>query len=522
MALTPQEQKIIQYGKAGGKSSAEIKTAVEKYRASLAPAPTPPAPKTGIGADISQAFQGGVSYFKEGMEQAKGAKNPLELVEAGLKEGAGLVGAAFSPLAPVTKYIGQGIDAIADQASNIPGVQEFAMTPAGETTARVAEDISNTAGLMSLRGLPKAATVAGKAGGVVAEGTGKTLKGAGEQLYKTTVVPEEGTRIAMQRYQASQPSLVDRVKGFVTGDKTPGATKPTTEANTAARYGLAGSEWQIGVQAKKIAGGLWDDVIDPALSEVRGSVNMNDFFSKVRNKILATTKEPSLRNARLDALDDLRAEYASNPKASLKDLQGFKEGWAEKVPESAYKGKIPGSAINFVRNTAAGEARGVIYKHAGDKARQAYIDYGNLQSIIKAGIKSVGDPAKRSLGRNVWEFVMDQAVTPVATVGGLILYRTGQGLEFIGNRGAKKVGDIVGPNDIPTRIDVQNMGGGGKVKINPSDDYYSPNLPGIQVGAPGISKFKKDTGLPTAEGNPKVYGPEYEKYIRPEDLPTIR
>jgi hypothetical protein len=39
---------------------------------------------------------------------------------------------------------------------------------------------------------------------------------------------------------------------------------------------------------------------------------------------------------------------------------------------------------------------------------------------------------------------MDKAVTPVATVVGKILYKTGEGLEFIGESGAKKVGDIVG------------------------------------------------------------------------------
>ena len=62
---------------------------------------------------------------------------------------------------------------------------------------------------------------------------------------------------------------------------------------------------------------------------------------------------------------------------------------------------------------------------------------------MKAGIKSVSDPAKKSLTRNVWEFVMDQAVTPVATGVGKVLYRTGEGLEFVGKRGAKKVRDVV-------------------------------------------------------------------------------
>ena len=62
---------------------------------------------------------------------------------------------------------------------------------------------------------------------------------------------------------------------------------------------------------------------------------------------------------------------------------------------------------------------------------------------MKAGVKSIADPAKRSFSRNVWEALMDKAITPVATTAGKILYRTGEGLEFIGKQGAKKVKDIV-------------------------------------------------------------------------------
>ena len=79
----------------------------------------------------------------------------------------------------------------------------------------------------------------------------------------------------------------------------------------------------------------------------------------------------------------------------------------------------------------------------GEEGKQAYLDYGNLKSIRKSGIKSIGDPAKKSLSRNVWEFVMDKAITPVATIAGKVLYRTGEGLEFIGKAGAKKVKDAI-------------------------------------------------------------------------------
>lgn len=331
----------------------------------------------------------------------------------------------------------------------------------------------------------------------VLNATGNTFKRGGEKLYTATITPEESTRMATQSYQAAKPTLTERVKGLVTGEKD-ARVRPTSEADTAARHGLVGTEWMLGVQAKRAADTLWKTTISPALKEVRGKINVKDFFSEVEKEITEKTKEPHLRSARLEALDDLRGSYSETSHASLEDLQGFKEGWAEKVPESAYKGKIPGSAINYVRDIAAGKARGLIYKYAGDEAREAYIDYGNLKSVMKAGIKAGGDPAKKSLSRNIWEFVMNQAVTPIATTGGMILYRTGQGLEFVGGRGARTVEDIVGPSDIPTRVPVTDEGGGGPVNINPSEDFYSQNLPVIDAGKGATSKYKRpQRDLPT-------------------------
>lgn len=137
----------------------------------------------GIGADISSAFQGGVDYAKEGYEQARSAKTPIGKTEGGLKELSGVAQAVFSPLAPVTKYIGQGINAAADKISDIPAVQDFAMSGAGKTTARVAEDVQNTAGLVgTLEGGIRAPSVAKSAGKVI----GDTSKGAVDAVGKST------------------------------------------------------------------------------------------------------------------------------------------------------------------------------------------------------------------------------------------------------------------------------------------------------------------------------------------------
>ncbi len=96
---------------------------------------------------VGQAFNSGVQQAKEGYNQAKNAENPVQLLEGGTKLASGAISAAFSPLAPIAKPIEQGVNLAAEKISNIPAVQNFANTSAGQNTARVAEDIGNVANI---------------------------------------------------------------------------------------------------------------------------------------------------------------------------------------------------------------------------------------------------------------------------------------------------------------------------------------------------------------------------------------
>lgn len=286
-----------------------------------------------------------------------------------------------------------------------------------------------------------------KGGEAIAEGTkpaiqatGRLLKKAGEEAYGVTVTPEEGTRLALQSYEAKQPRLMGRIKNFLKGEQV--GEKPITEANTAARHGLAGTEWHLGVQAKQVSNDIWEKTIAPKLDAVKGAVNMKDFFGQVEKEI-SGVKELSRRNALKEGLDALREDFKSVGKISLRKLQEYKEGWAEHLPDAVYKGKPIAGALKEVKNLATKKAREIIYHYVGDEGKQAYIDYGNLKSIAKAGIKSISDPAKKSLSKNAWEFLMDKAITPVATFAGKVLYKTGEGLEFVGKQGARKVKDVI-------------------------------------------------------------------------------
>lgn len=410
--------------------------------------------KTGALGTIKNAFRGGVEKTKESYMKGVNAKNPADLVESGLGVGAGIADMFFSPIAPITEpTIGKATQYASDKISDIPEVQQFSQTKAGENVARGAEDIANISTIAgAVAGAKTAPKVAGVAsdvvGGVTSKvkptvaGAGRVLKNAGESAYGVTVEQSPITARAVASYKEKSPNLISRIKSELSG-QTEG--KPTTEANTAARFGLIGTEKEIGVQAGRYMTDTWINKVQPALKSAKGKLEMSKFWGVIEKKIRKENPELTRRNALLEGLNDLKGEYGKVSRVGLEKLQNYKEGWTKFQSENAWKGKPIASTTKEVMMMAGDIARDFIYKNTPEETRQAYIDYGNLKSIKEAGIKSgVGDPAKKSISRGAWQFVMDKAVTPIATTMGKILYRTGEGLEFIGEPGAKTVGEVVG------------------------------------------------------------------------------
>ena len=430
----------------------------QKYSISPTEAPTPvrqgfigeaKSRLTNVFGEMGKQFRGEDEFAGQSNIQkatgvvAKGFSAPFGLAKDVLPE------PAEKGLEKVGEGIGKGLQFIAEKTTpqfmvdfvtKYPDAAKALEEAAGTVSnvGQIAGDILGIQGGVTATG--KALTTVGKAVPPLARTTGRVLKGAGEGAYSVTVGPEESTRLALQTYQAKQGSLFNRVKNFIKGEELEG--KPITEAETAARHGLAGTEWRLGVQAKQVADNLWKGTIEPKLNAVKGQVNTTDFFSLVKKQILKETTGVK-KNQMLEAFEAFSEPYKKVGKVGLTKLQEYKESWAEFLPESSYAGKPISAALKRVQDTAAEQARKVIYKYVGEEGKQAYLDYGNLKSIMKAGIKSVSDPAKKSISRNAWEFVMNMAITPTATVGGKILYRTGEGLEFIGKKGAKKVRDAI-------------------------------------------------------------------------------
>ena len=407
----------------------------------------------GFGSQIKEAFKGGVGQMGQAFQESKAGVNPLS-TSVKLIEGA--VGAVASPLAPITSPIGKAIDFAGGKLSNLYSEkfdESISDIPEADYQKLVVRPLETIRGITTAAGLatgadkvsPVAKVAVSKIVGAVKPtiaGAGRVLKSGGEGSYGITVTSSEGMNRALQTYKESTPNLMTRIKNTVTGETK---NKPITEANTAARFGLLGTEKEIGVQSGRYMGKIWKETVQPSLDAVKGTLDMKKLFSKLEKKIVKENPELTRRNALLSGLEDLKSEYGKVSKVGLKKLQQYKEGWTKFQSEQAWKGKPISSSFKEVMMMAADEARELIRKNIPEKAKQAYIDYGNLKSIREAGIKSgVGDLAKKSISRGAWQFIMDTAVTPVATIAGKILYRTGQGLEFIGESGAKKVGDIVG------------------------------------------------------------------------------
>lgn len=369
-------------------------------------------------------------------------------IGAGLNIGKNATAAVLSPVlqTPPLQKLGQAFGWTGQQIDNVLS-KNPTYAKAFESLAslldknpEIGDAVSLVNNVGALQGIASSASsLASNTVGALARGSGRTLQTLGEKSTGVGVAMEVPTRQALQAYQASKPTIFERVQGMT---NEPGVSKPITEANTAVRLLTPGTEWRLGVSADRVSGQLWNKTIAPALASPTYKVSMDTFFGMLRKKIIGENADLTRRNALLQAYDAFKSDYANVKDVSFAKLQDYKAGWAKFVPERAYQGNPIAGSLNDVRNIAAQQARSIIYDALGPDVRQAYIDYGNLKSIQESGIKSVDQLRTKGVTKQVWEAVMDKAVTPIATIAGKVLYRTGEGLEFIGDMGAKKVSDI--------------------------------------------------------------------------------
>lgn len=284
------------------------------------------------------------------------------------------------------------------------------------------------------------------AGGEVLAGAAKVVGAGAKALYKAAIPTSAEEAGLLQTYKAAN-TLYDRVASAIKGT----SKAPITSAETAFNQGLKGTESMLGVQAKRASNKIWTNLIKPQLEASKAVVSMGDFFDEAATKIKAENPELGRQGQLLEALDSFKEDYKDVSEVPLKTLQKFKEGWAKFIPEKVYRGKPVAGAANDVKDTLAGLARTKIYTALGDDVKQAYFDYGNLQGIKDLGQKAMQGVKLRGGAGNFISGLKDMLLTPVATIGGKAVYRTAQGVEFLGAPGAKVLSDILNEqNNAPT------------------------------------------------------------------------
>ena len=280
-------------------------------------------------------------------------------------------------------------------------------------------------------------------GGKVLEGAGALVKGAGKGIFKASIPVSATEADAIQSYKAGE-SLISRITGLAK------RSAPTTSGDTAFRTkGVMGLESSIGVQARRASQKLWKSVISPALERSTAKIDMPTFFDEAAASIRKNTPELGDQADRLKALESIKEDYKQTGIATAKQLQDFKKGWASHVPNKAYRGEDITAAYNNVRNELAGLARQHIYKAVGDEAKQAYLDYGNMEGLQQLGQKAMTGAKLKGGSGAFLSGLTEKALVPIATIGGKLLYKTGEGVQFAGAAGAKSLHDILNQIDNP-------------------------------------------------------------------------
>lgn len=270
--------------------------------------------------------------------------------------------------------------------------------------------------------------------------SGRVAQGAGRTVAKLGIGISAKEAPLIQAYRARTP-LRQRIDLALRGTEKAG--KPVTNRETALRQNIFGTEGMIGVKARRGSNRIWKGVVEPALDASKTKIQMSSFIDEVGSEI-DEIDDLSRRKELHSALEALREDFAEVGEISLKKLQRYKEGWAKFLPDKVYKGKPIAGAFREVQNMAAHLARNKIYSELGDEVRAAYFDYSNLKNLQELGQKALTQSKLKGGAGTFISGVKDMALTPVASSGGLALYRAGKGLEFVGTVGLKTVKQVFG------------------------------------------------------------------------------
>lgn len=410
-----------------------------------------------VGAELKASYQGLQKTTERGAELMGGGKVVEGAVMSVLGAPAAAVRAAFSPItAALSPLIESGL-----KATGVTESKTVQDTLAGlDTWAKAhpdaAENLKNIFEIGSTVGVGKLATAvkpalergalktAEKGAGLVSA-TGRVTEKGGKKLYSTAfdLTADEarlvqGNKINISFLQKERAKFPKGSKEYKTLTDQIDANKlPVTRATTALEKGIAGTEKQVGVKAGVEKMDVWKNKLEPALKASKDTMTKDELLAGARKRV-ADELEPTRKLAMQNALDSIEADYANFSPTDLLTMNKIKTGLDTFTPSKIFKGQEVASELKTLKAEMASAIRQKTYTSLKDiNAKRAYIDYGNLKQLEKVGIKALTEAGTKGGFGGFWSTVYDMATVPVKTIGGKVLYRVGNKLEFMGEKGVK-------------------------------------------------------------------------------------
>lgn len=266
----------------------------------------------------------------------------------------------------------------------------------------------------------------------------KPFMATGKAIAKLPIANTARDAFIEQVYK-SKNTLVDRIGAIVGAKKIKGGVPQLTK-DTAFDFAFKGTAGQIGVQARRASQKLWKDVVSPALQSVEQEVDINKFFDAAAKDIVEKNADNTAQRVLLKALNTIKKDYKDTTAISIERLQKLKESWSKPLPESAFSGKDIVSPVNQLRKDLSDKARNTIHSLLDDPViRKAYIDYGNMVGLRQLGIKA---ETGKKFSTDILNKLKNNILEPVLTIGGRVIYRTAQGVEFIAPAGMKNLYEL--------------------------------------------------------------------------------
>lgn len=419
--------------------------------------PKPKAIFGGIKEDIGKRF----GQIKESIGKTnfiQPYKGEITPQEAGLRTTGAVAGAVGDIAGRAIFGIGKAIlpkvaeEKISQTASQIAETKpvQFAIREYKDWKSqnpRAAASLEATANIASLFPIGKGAQVAArpiggavKVAGEAAEITGRATQATGKALFGRAITPTVAEAEAIIRQEAKTPFL-QRAKSVLTG--TAKEAERPLRATTGIEKGLFGTEKMLGVQAKRKADELWTNKIAPAVKSSPVRVTKDDMFSLIEKRI-GKTKELGKKKDLQDAYDAIKDDYKNAVDFSLEDAQKIKSELDAFTPEKVFRGKNVASEYATLKNDMANAIRQKTYSSLQDvKIKQDYLDWANLHELQKIGVNAITQAGTKGGFGGFWTTMWNMTTTPVKTVGGQVLYRVGNALEFVGDKGIKTFGSFL-------------------------------------------------------------------------------